>query len=168
MKKKTVTIEIEQEAYERINQALAKFWKYEIGGMLIGYQKGRNHFSISEATVADDVKHLSISGFIREPIKSMKLLLKAFKRKSHNYIGEWHSHPQFALYPSPADIKTMKGIISDPGYGVNFALLIITKLKNGRVNMAGFLFHKELSNFVEASISQGITGNTKAGINIKV
>ena len=99
-------------------------------------------------------------------MKSMKLLLQIFKRKSHNYIGEWHSHPQFRLYPSSYDVKTMKGILADPGYGVNFALLIITKLRNGRAEMEGFLFHKKLSNFVQASIASGISEKRK--IDIKV
>jgi len=153
MKKKRITIEIEQNAYDQIYQALERFGDYEIGGMLIGYKKDNSHFSIANATVADDVGSFSIAGFIREPVKSMKILLKAFKIKNHNYIGEWHSHPMFSLYPSSADIQTMKGILADPGYGVNFALLVITKLRKGKVDMAGFLFHRDLSHFVEASVS---------------
>lgn len=166
MRKKTVTIEIEQEAYNQMHQALKRFGNYEIGGMLIGYKIGDNHFSISRATVADDITNFNLASFIREPFKSMKILLKAFKRKKHNYIGEWHSHPQFRLYPSDADVKTMKGILSDPGYGVNFALLIISKLRNGKAEMEGFLFHKKLSNFVQASIFGGTTEKGKIDITV--
>jgi len=153
VRKKTVTVEIEQGAYDEIHGALEEFGDYEIGGMLIGYKKGENHFAVSEATVADDAYSFGIASFIREPFKSMKLLLKTFRMRKHNYIGEWHSHPRFRLYPSDADVKTMKGILADPGYGVSFALLIITKLVNGKLNMEGFLFHKRLSNFIKASIS---------------
>lgn len=153
MKKKRVIIEIEQNAYDQIYKALERFGDYEIGGMLIGYKKGDSYFSIANATVADDVRSFSIAGFIREPLKSMKILLGSFERKGHNYIGEWHSHPRFSLYPSRVDIETMKGILADPGYGVSFALLVITKLREGKVDMAGFLFHKDMPHFVEASVS---------------
>lgn|GEM_PF-1661292 len=166
MKIKTVTVEIEQKAYDEIHHALKKFGANEIGGILIGYKMAENHFAISEATVADDTDSFNLASFIREPFKSMKVLLKSFKMKRHNYIGEWHSHPRFSLYPSAYDIKTMKGILADPGYGVSFALLIITKLHNGKPNMAGFLFHKKISNFVQARIS-GIRDD-KGRIDISV
>ena len=54
MREKTVTVEIEQRAYDEIHRGLEKFGDYEIGGMLIGYKKAGNHFAVSEATVADD------------------------------------------------------------------------------------------------------------------
>jgi len=164
---KTVTVEIEQRAYDEIHHALEKFGDNEIGGILIGYKRGENHFAISEATVADDTGSFNLASFIREPFKSMKVLLKSFKMKRHNYIGEWHSHPRFSLYPSACDVKTMKGVLADPAYGVNFALLIITKLQNGKLNMAGFLFHKKMANFVKASISQ-VRDEAKPKIDIMV
>ena len=163
---KTVTVEIEQRAYDEIHRALEEFGDYEIGGMLIGYKRGENHFAVSEATIADDAQDFRIASFIREPLKSMKLLLKTYKIRRHNYIGEWHSHPRFNLYPSAYDVKTMKGILADPGYGVSFALLIITKLENDKPNMAGFLFHKKMFNFVQARIS-GIR-DEKGQIDISV
>ena len=158
MRKKTVTVEIEQRAYDQIYRALQKFGDYEIGGILIGYKKAENQFAISEATVADDTRNFNLASFIREPFKSMKILLRSYKRRKHNYIGEWHSHPKFNLYPSDYDIKTMKGILADPAYGVSFTLLMITKLVNGKPEMAGFLFHKKIPHFVQASIS-GTNGN---------
>jgi len=144
--------EIEPRAYRQIIQALQDYGDYEIGGLLIGYRKGRNSFAISEATVANDVGEFSITNFIREPFKSVKKILKAFKKMDHNYLGEWHSHPRFALYPSNEDISTMQGILSDPNYGVNFVLLIITKLENEKALMAGYLFHNRLINLVQQPI----------------
>lgn len=161
---KTVMVEIEHKAYDGIHRALERFGDNEIGGILIGYKKAENHFAISEATIADDIGRFNLTSFIREPFKSMKAILKSFKARSHNYIGEWHSHPRFRLYPSPHDVKTMKGILADPGYGVSFVLLIITKLESGKPNMAGFLFHKRMSNFVQARISE--MRNEKGKINI--
>lgn len=149
---KTVTFEIEQRAYSAIHRALEKFGDYEIGGILIGYKKAENHFAISEATVADDSYSFNIASFIREPFKSMQVLFQSFRLKKHNYIGEWHSHPKFSLYPSDYDVKTMKGILADPGYGVSFALLIISKIKNDNLLMEGFLFHNKIQSFARANI----------------
>lgn len=167
MREKTVTVEIEQKAYDEIRRGLEKFGDYEIGGMLIGYKKAENHFAVSEATVADDTNGFNFASFIREPFKSMKVLLRTFRTRRHNYLGEWHSHPKFGLVPSDYDVRTMKGILGDPGYGVSFALLIITKLADGKPNMAGFLFHKKLSGFVKASISYASDENTP-GVDISL
>lgn len=166
IKNTQIKFEIKQPAYEKISEALEKYGDYEIGGMLIGNQKGRNYFSILDTTIADDIGKFSIGSFIREPMKSLKIIIQSFKKKKYNYIGEWHSHPGFDLYPSKGDIATMQGILADPGYGVNFVLLIITKLKNGKVDMGGFLFHKSLSQFVQATIIEGFC--SKGTTNIKI
>ncbi len=167
MREKTVTVEIEQMAYDEIRRGLEIFGDYEIGGMLIGYKKAENHFAVSEVTIADDANSFNFASFIREPFKSMKVLLKTFRTRRHNYIGEWHSHPNFSLFPSDYDVKTMIGILGDLHYGVSFVLLIITKLIGGKLNMAGFLFHKKLSGFVKASISYVCDENTPS-VDIRV
>lgn len=152
MKSSKIVFDVEQSAYEHIIEALKNYGDYEIGGILIGYEKSRNHFAISDVTVANDINKFNVFSFIREPMKSLKILIRSFKKKKHSYIGEWHSHPKFSLYPSPGDIATMKGILTDPGYGVDFVLLIITKLNERNVEMAGFLFHKKLKQYVRANV----------------
>lgn len=153
MGKSKIIFEIEQQAYNKISKALKAYGEYEIGGILIGYKKARNHFKISEVSVANDIQRFNIISFIREPFKSIKILIKLFKKKNYNYIGEWHSHPRFDLYPSAGDIKTMDGILDDPNYGVNFVLLIICKLNKSKVNIAGYLFHKTLKQFSRAKVT---------------
>lgn len=148
-----IKFELEQLAYEKIFKALKKYGDYEIGGMLVGYKKEKNHFAISDVTIANDISKFRITKFIREPSKSIKMLIESFKKKKHNYLGEWHSHPSFSLYPSSGDVVTMQGILADKGYGVNFVLLIIAKLNNEKADMAGFLFHKKLSHFIEADVN---------------
>lgn len=162
--KKKVEFEIEKIAYDKIYETLKKFGSFEIGGMLIGYKKEENYFSISDVTVADDIGKFNVSRFIREPMKSMKILIRLFKKQKHSYIGEWHSHPHFALYPSHGDITTMKGILADSGYGVNFTLLVIVRLNHGKMDMAGFLFHKKLSNIIQANIVNNFKGKTSIDI----
>lgn len=148
-----VEFEIEKSAYNQMLKTLQKYGEYEVGGMIIGFQKGKNRFIISDFTTADDTKIFNVASFVREPMKSLRKLNEAFKKKNHNYIGEWHSHPRFRLYPSRGDFNTMKRIVSDPDYDVDFSLLIISKLKNGNLEMAGFLFHRRIKGFVEALIT---------------
>jgi hypothetical protein len=50
--------------------------------------------------------------------------------KRFNYIGEWHSHPAFEPLPSGPDLATMYDIVEDPDVGINFAVLIIARLKS--------------------------------------
>lgn len=167
MSNSQIKIEIESEAFHQIHNTLVEYGVYEIGGMLIGYQKGRNHFAISKATVANDSGNFNIASFVREPFKSMKTLVRMFNRKKHNYIGEWHSHPKFSLYPSSYDVKTMKGILNDPSYGVNFVILVIAKLNNNQPDIGAFLFHKDLKNFVQARVNSS-HNHTKESINIYI
>ena len=88
-----IRFEIEHTAYAKIYEALTRFGDYEIGGMLVGYQKEKHHFTIADATIADDIGKFSIFNFIREPIKSMKIVSQLFKKNRFHYMGEWHSHP---------------------------------------------------------------------------
>ena len=46
-----------------------------------------------------------------------------------NYLGEWHSHPSFAPYPSRTDDLSMLQIVQDVEVGANFAVLLIAKLE---------------------------------------
>lgn len=152
-KNNLVNFQFEKAALNKIYRALIEYSHYEIGGILIGYRKRTNLFVISDVTIADDIGKFSIKRFIREPLKSIRILLKLFNAKIYNYIGEWHSHPSYELYPSIGDVDTMKGILNDSRYGVNFVLLIITKLIEDKINLAGFLFHNELPQFIQAHIN---------------
>lgn len=116
---------------------------------------GPNQFLIHEATVADDVLGTFVS-FVRHPGKSLRKLRKFFKRhqfnyRKFNYLGEWHSHPSFALEPSIRDVNSMLEILRDTK-GVQFAILVIVKLALGKVQLKGFLFHGGLPIPVEFNV----------------
>jgi integrative and conjugative element protein (TIGR02256 family) len=75
--------------------------------------------------------------FIRNPKDHESELNRFFARTGKeytrfNYLGEWHSHPSFEAIPSHTDIQTMQSIVEDPAVGVNFLVLLISKL--GRQN----------------------------------
>jgi hypothetical protein len=48
-----------------------------------------------------------------------------------NYLGEWHSHPMFAVTPSARDHQTMQDIVEDPDVGARFAVLLVVRLEEG-------------------------------------
>jgi len=143
-----IDIIIPEEIKDRIVKTLKKYGKYEIGGILIGIKRNANIFEIIDFSISNENRILSMFGFYRCISKSKKLLKKHFKKKTGYYIGEWHSHPNFSLNPSSKDIFTMYKILEDPNYGINFAILLITRLNDGLLKYKGYFFHKDLEDIL--------------------
>ena len=118
------------EVIEEITAALRKSGDHEIGGILMGEHIGQDEFKVTKITVH---KLGAISSFIRLIEDALDKLNAFFKQYENNYsqfnyIGEWHSHPLFAPYPSSKDDASMIEIIMDEKVGANFAVLVIVKL----------------------------------------
>ncbi len=144
-----IFLELGDEAKFKIIRALKEYSPNEIGGILIGEKNIENNLIVSDVSVSNEAKIHRYSSFTRETKIAQKLLEKHHRNNTGYYIGEWHSHPNFALYPSVKDVETMEGIISDPNYNVSFAILCIVKLnKDSNLEMRGFLFHRSLEKFV--------------------
>jgi hypothetical protein len=110
--------------------------------MLFGEHVGENDFRAVEATVAGTG---SIASFLRNISAGLKRLDRFFERtrrdyKRFNYLGEWHSHPSFALVPSGTDDTTMFDIVDDPSIGARFAVSLIVKVDADRLNAAAFTY----------------------------
>lgn len=106
----------------------------EIGGVLMGEHVGMDEFRILDMTIQR--RGGTVSGFSRALGDAVSALLAFFRRTKNeytrfNYLGEWHSHPQYAPYPSQTDNDTMMRIVNDIEVGANFAVLVIAKLSNG-------------------------------------
>ena len=104
----------------------------EIGGILMGQHLFDGVFQVEEVTVQRTSG--SFSRFVRLVQYILTPLNRFFARTDHdyvrhNYIGEWHSHPSFALRPSRRDAETMQALVEDPEVGANFAVLLIVKLQ---------------------------------------
>lgn len=116
----------------------------EIGGIIMGEHVEQDIFRIYDLTVQQH-EGTWIS-FVRKIEDSLKLSLRRFYRNTgfnyekFNYLGEWHSHPSFNLQPSSRDRDSMWEIVQDPYVGVNFAILMIVKLEQGRLAGNVFLF----------------------------
>ncbi len=132
----------------KMERALRKNGDFETGGILVGKKIEDNLFEIVDVSISDEDNKYSFSSFFRGIKKTDLILRKHFKTKTGFYIGEWHSHPEFSLYPSHQDIATMFGILGDKNYGVSFVILMITKIHNDNLDYQGYFFHKDLNNMI--------------------
>jgi proteasome lid subunit RPN8/RPN11 len=115
----------------RLVSALNRAGFREIGGILMGENVGDEEFRIVDLTI--QTRTGTLASFIRHVSAAVGALQSFFKKTNHNYtifnyLGEWHSHPQFSLLPSQQDIQSMKDIITDNNVGANFIILLIIKL----------------------------------------
>ena len=116
---------------KKIRCNMLKAGKREIGGMLMGEDLGNQKFRIVDFSV--DMKKGTSSSFTRNSSQHDLALQQFFTKtkadyKRFNYLGEWHTHPSFAVTPSIQDIKAMQGIVNDDR-NIEFAFLFITRLR---------------------------------------
>lgn len=83
----------------------------------------------------------TVASFVRLVEELLRPLWDFFDRTGHqyrrfNYLGEWHSHPLYALRPSANDVQAMRNIVEDPEVGATFAVLMTVKL-SGDAQLAG-------------------------------
>lgn len=116
---------------DRIRRELRKGGRREIGGLLMGEHVVGDTFRLVDFSVQRSAG--SAVNFVRDPNQHQAQLDAFFVRTSgdfarFNYLGEWHSHPNFEPLPSPQDMETMQSIVADPDVGVNFLILLIARL----------------------------------------
>jgi len=107
--------------------------KNEVGGVMVGEHLAADTFRIIDISVQP--RGGTVAHFVRDPVHHKTFLTKFFAKTGYdyvrfNYIGEWHSHPAFEPLPSGTDFATMYDLVKDSDVGVNFAVLIIARLKN--------------------------------------
>jgi integrative and conjugative element protein (TIGR02256 family) len=105
----------------------------EIGGVMVGEHVAADTFRVVD--ISFQRRGGTIAHFVRDPAHHKAFLADFFKKTGHdykrfNYIGEWHSHPAFRPLPSGEDFATMYDIVEDSDVGVNFAVLIIARLRS--------------------------------------
>ncbi len=125
-----ITIYLSRQHQDELKLSLKKSGDVETGGILMAEHIGVNQFLISEFTIN---KSGTVATFIRkieDAIGSLKVFFKSNEHnyKRFNYIGEWHSHPQYSPIPSVRDDLSMFEIIYDKSVGANFIVLMILKL----------------------------------------
>ena len=118
----------------------------EIGGQLYGEQLAPSDFHVTD--VAIQRRRGSVTRFLVDLAQAARDAVRFFDRTRHrytrfNYIGEWHSHPRFAVRPSGTDIDTMRALVRDPEFQGFFAVLMIVQLSNNALSVAAWVFDPE-------------------------
>lgn len=124
-------LELPDELAARVHEALHKAGKREIGGILMGEHVGPNRFVVRDLTIHS---RGTFATFVRHVRQALSGLARFHERtgnqhRQFNYLGEWHSHPDFALRPSILDARTMREILAAPEMReAQFVVLVIVKL----------------------------------------
>ena len=131
------------EQAEKLVEALKNAGRKEIGGQLFGELLAPSRFLITDLAVQS--RPGSFARFIVDVLQAAKDAIRFFERTKHrystfNYIGEWHSHPSFAVSPSSTDLETMRSLVRDADFRGNFAVLMIVRLDEGALTIGSWVF----------------------------
>jgi hypothetical protein len=115
----------------------------EIGGQMFGEQLAPSQFRVLDLTI--QARHGSVARFLVDLLQAGRDAIRFFDRTKHhytrfNYIGEWHSHPSFAVKPSRTDITTMRELVREAKFAGNFAVLVICRLDGDELTAAAWYF----------------------------
>lgn len=127
----------------KLAAALVRAGRREIGGQLFGEQLAPSDFVVTELTI--QARPGTISRFLVDLMQAARDAIRFFDRTDHrytryNYIGEWHSHPSFAVHPSGVDISTMRALVGDPQFVGSFAVLMIVRIDDDHLTAGAWLF----------------------------
>lgn len=126
-----LTLALPPDIATKVQEALVRSGKREIGGVMMAEHVGLNTFIVRDLTIH---RRGTLASFVRRIEEAWSALTHFFERtqrdyRRYNYIGEWHSHPSFEPFPSGRDHQSMQEIISDESVGANFVVLMIVKLR---------------------------------------
>jgi hypothetical protein len=127
----------------KLSTALERAGVSESGGQLFGEQLAPSYFRVTELTVQS--RRGSFASFIVDVVEAGRIALAFFRRTGHdytrhNYIGEWHSHPSFAVEPSFMDSSTMRELVTAPEFAGSFAVLMIARLDGRELRTGAWLY----------------------------
>jgi hypothetical protein len=140
-------VEITAEVTTKLRRSLRGARRREIGGVLMAEQIIPGNFRVVDLTIDDETG--GAAHFVRSPEAHAGALDAFFQRTGHefdrfNYLGEWHSHPRFAVIPSAQDAKSMQELVHGER-GIDFAVLLIVRLDWWRtINSSCTLFRRGL------------------------
>lgn len=122
-------IELTKDVLERMMSCLARAKRREIGGILMAEQIEPGEFRVVDFSLDDSTG--SYGHFVRSPDHHRAALDAFFARTGndfarYNYLGEWHSHPNHAPFPSTTDIRSMHDLLNEER-SIAFAILLIVK-----------------------------------------
>lgn len=110
--------------------------KLEAGGVILGrFIKGSDHVIVDKITVpmvGDIRKRYS---FTRSEKGHQRLIESNWKKSNGtcNYLGEWHTHPEWYPEPSEQDYKNWKTILSSRTFDSDELYFVIVGIVKTRV-----------------------------------
>ena len=124
-------VEIADHVKGKLRGALRAAGSREIGGVLMGEQIAPGHFRVVDLSI--DSQTGGRAHFVRSSEAHTEALSAFFRDTGHqydrfNYLGEWHSHPRFAVTPSTQDVASMLDLVEGER-GIEFAVLLIVRLR---------------------------------------
>jgi len=140
----------------RLARLLKRSGSVEVGGVLMGEHVDGDIFRIVD--FSSQSTNNTSSSFLRMPSKHNDTLDAFFKKtgldySKYNYLGEWHSHPRFAVHPSDVDIATMMNMLGNNSTSPNFAILLIIRLaRNHTIEIGAWLFVPNSNNVFPTEI----------------
>jgi [CysO sulfur-carrier protein]-S-L-cysteine hydrolase len=125
-----ITISLPSDQRTRFRKCLRRAGRREIGGILMGEQVAPSHFRIVD--FSSDKTTGTTAHFVRSPDRHAEALESFFRRtgsdfRRFNYLGEWHSHPSFPVWPSQEDMTSMQSLV-DGERDIEFSALVIVRL----------------------------------------
>src|SRR5258708_2669624 len=117
-----LTLVLPAEIGTKVQDALVRSGKREVGGVMMAEHASVNTFIVRDLTIH---RRGTLASFVRRIEEAWSALTRFFESTKRdyerfNYIGEWHSHPSFEAVPSRRDHQSMHEIISDRSVGANF------------------------------------------------
>lgn len=133
------------DSFSDLRKALERGGMRETGGQLFGEQVATSEFVVTRLTVQRQVG--TISRFVVDIVQAVRDAFEFFTATNRqfsrfNYIGEWHSHPSFAIAPSLTDTAAMQDLVNDTDFRGHFAVLMIARLQDENVSCGGWVFDR--------------------------
>lgn len=136
-------IRLGSDVVHRLRTTLARAGARETGGQIFGEQLAVSDFLVTDLTA--QARLGTFARFVVDVLQAARDALRFFDRTRHdyqrfNYIGEWHSHPRFAVMPSGTDAVTMRELVRDPAFRGTFAVLMIVRLDGDVISSGAWVF----------------------------
>jgi integrative and conjugative element protein (TIGR02256 family) len=109
------SVDIRREAAARIAQlAGASADGTETGGILLGRGPDTNGvIAVEKAGDPGPNADRRPEFFLRDLTHAQELAAQAWKRDKAIWVGEWHTHPEGPIQPSPRDLNTYVALMTD-------------------------------------------------------
>lgn len=134
------TVFIDRQALEVITaESSAAPRGSETGGILLGWGDNSPDFHVMRAGTPGPQAIHEVDRFLRDLDHATKLAAQAWQDLNAVWIGEWHTHPDAALTPSPADLASYQRHLDDPDLNFSRFLSIIVKADIGSTVLAAWV-----------------------------